>query len=79
MGRVKSADNPTSIETKEWEVTPQFVCWKRITPGSSVGHSEEHTAITGRVSASTPINISMGGEYFGLMKFIYRYCPYLGS
>ncbi len=26
MGRVKSADNPTPIETKEWEVIPQFAC-----------------------------------------------------
>ena len=24
--RVKSADNPTPIETKEWEVIPQFAC-----------------------------------------------------
>jgi hypothetical protein len=25
-GEVKSADNPTPIETKEWEVIPQFAC-----------------------------------------------------
>ena len=24
--RVKNADNPTPIETKEWEVIPQFAC-----------------------------------------------------
>jgi hypothetical protein len=25
-GRVTGADNPTPIETKEWEVIPQFAC-----------------------------------------------------
>jgi hypothetical protein len=25
-GRVKSADNPFPIETKEWVVIPQFAC-----------------------------------------------------
>ena len=25
-GRVTSADNPAPIETKEWEVIPQFAC-----------------------------------------------------
>ena len=77
-GTVKSADNPTPIETKEWEVIPQFAGRIKITPGLSVGHSEEHTAIVGKVNASTPINISIGDEYFGLAKFIYRFCLYLG-
>ena len=76
--RVTSADNPIPIEIKEWVVIPQFACWKKITPGLSVGHSEEHTAITGKVNASTPINISMGDEYFGLAKFIYRFCLSFG-
>jgi hypothetical protein len=46
--------------------------------GLSVGHREEHTAITGKVNASNPISINMGDEYFGLAKFIYRFCLYLG-
>jgi hypothetical protein len=46
--------------------------------GLSVGHSEEHTAITGKVNASTPIIISMGDEYFGTAKFISSFCLYLG-
>ena len=25
-GRAKSTDDPTTIETKEWEVIPQFAC-----------------------------------------------------
>jgi hypothetical protein len=77
--RVKSADNPTPRKKKEWVVIPQFACWKKITPGLSVGHKEEQTAITGKVNASNPMTIIIGAEYFGLTRFIYRYCPYLGS